>query len=377
MSRHPLTFSLWVLVSSLSLISWTAAFEDKEAPGGLAIGDAAVDFDLPGVDGKSHRLSDFAKSELLFIVFTCNHCPTAQAYEGRLRKLVADYKSRGVAFVAISPNDPEAIRLDELGYTDLGDSLEEMKIRAKDADFDFPYLYDGEKQAVSRAYGAKATPHVFLFDRERKLRYNGRIDDDESGKAIKRHDARKALDSLLAGEPVDEPLTRSFGCSVKWSEKREDNRRFLEKLAKEEVGLSAIDAASAKALRENQGDRVRLINVWATWCGPCVAELPDFVSLHRMYRHRKVEVVTISLDRREKEEEVFTFLKKVQASTTNHIYGAEDRDALAEALAKDWSGALPFTLLIAPGGKVLFQKEGQVDPLELRRRIVAEIGRTY
>jgi peroxiredoxin len=373
-STHPSIVAAALLLLAAPGPAWA---EEKGPPKGLEIGAAAPDFDLPGVDGKSHRLADFAGAELLLIVFTCNHCPTAQAYEARLIKLAAEYKDRGVAFVAISPNDPEAVRLDELGYTDLGDSLEEMKIRAKDAGFDFPYLYDGEKQLVSRAYGAKATPQVFLFDRDRKLRYSGRIDDNESGKAIKRHDAREALEALLAGKPVAEPTTRSFGCSVKWSDKREDNKRFLEKLAKEPVSIARIDAAAAKALRENKTDKVRLINVWATWCGPCVAEFPELVTAHRMYRHRKVEVITISFDSLEKEADVLSSLKKHQASTLNHLYGAENRDALADALSKTWSGSLPFTILIAPGGKVLFEKEGQIDALELRRKIVGEIGRTY
>ena len=112
----------------------------------LAIGSPAPDFQLPGVDGKVHRLKDYAKAKVLAIVFTCNHCPTAQLYENRIKKLADDYRSKGVALVAISPNDPEAVRLNELGYTDVSDNLEEMKIRAAHRKFNFPYLYDGETQ---------------------------------------------------------------------------------------------------------------------------------------------------------------------------------------------------------------------------------------
>jgi thiol-disulfide isomerase/thioredoxin len=109
----------------------------------LAIGDAAPDFNLPGVDGKDYSLASFADARLLMIVFTCNHCPTAQAYEERIAKLHEDYRGKGMALVAISPNDPLAVRLDELGYTEFGDSFEEMKLRAKAQKFEFPYLYDG------------------------------------------------------------------------------------------------------------------------------------------------------------------------------------------------------------------------------------------
>ena len=147
-----------------------------ETPKTLEIGQSAPDFNLPGVDGKNHKLTDFAKADILVIIFTCNHCPTAQAYEERIKRLAAAYKDKGVALIAISPNDPKAVRLDELGYSDTSDSLEDMKIRAKEKGFKFPYLYDGDNQKVSRAYGPVSTPHVFIFDKGRKLRFVGRID---------------------------------------------------------------------------------------------------------------------------------------------------------------------------------------------------------
>ena len=115
----------------------------------LEIGHPAPDFELPGVDGKTYRLDDFKAAKILVVIFTCNHCPTAQAYEDRIIKLHNDYKDRGVALVAISPNDPKAVRLDELGYSDLGDSPDEMKIRAKDKGFTFPYLFDGRTQNLN------------------------------------------------------------------------------------------------------------------------------------------------------------------------------------------------------------------------------------
>ena len=161
-----------------AICTWAAFSQALAEPAGfksLAIGDAAPDFKLPGVDDKEYTLKSFADARVLLIVFTCNHCPTAQAYESRIARLHADYQDKGVALVAISPNDPPAVRLDELGYSDLGDSFEDMKLRAKERKFAFPYLYDGEKQEAALAYGVVATPQVFLFDQNRKLRYVGRI----------------------------------------------------------------------------------------------------------------------------------------------------------------------------------------------------------
>jgi len=242
----------------------------------LAIGARAPGFALPGVDGKVHKLSDYDQAKVLVIVFTCNHCPTAQAYEGRIKKLAADFKDKGMALVAISPNDPEAVRLDELGYTDVGDSLEDMKIRAKAAQFNFPYLYDGLDQKVSKAYGPVTTPHVFVFDSERKLRFAGRVDNNERdpNKATS-HDTRSAIEAVLAGKPVAVETTRTMGCSIKWSDKRDSVKQAFETWAKEPVGIEEIDLEGVKKLVKNDTDKLRLINIWSTACGPASSSFPS------------------------------------------------------------------------------------------------------
>src|SRR5437763_9780175 len=163
MIRHALPSALLFIALSLIFFSFYKVHNEHQT---LGIGSKAPDFHLPATDGKTYSLASFEKSKILVVVFTCNHCPTAQAYEERIIQLVKDYSSKGVAFVAIMPNDPRAIRLDELGYTDMGDSFEEMKKRAKQKHFNFPYLYDGKTQSTAMAYGPVATPHVFIFDRE-------------------------------------------------------------------------------------------------------------------------------------------------------------------------------------------------------------------
>ena len=342
----------------------------------LAIGDAAPDFKLPGVDDKEYTLKNFAEARVLLVVFTCNHCPTAQAYESRIAKLHADYRDQGVALVAISPNDPQAVRLDELGYTDLGDSFEDMKLRAKERNFAFPYLYDGDKQQAALAYGVVATPQVFLFDQNRKLRYVGRIDDSDV-KTVSSHDTRNALDAVLAGKPVPVEKTRVFGCSTKWSDKREDARKSLAKWDEEKVEISSIDEAGVAKLAKNETDKLLLISVWATWCGPCVAELPDLTTINRMYRGRNFQMVTLSIDEPEAKEAALKVLREKHVASANHISAVASRDKLAESLDKDWGGPIPYTLLVAPGGKIVYRKSGPIDPLALRRAIVDVLGRTY
>jgi peroxiredoxin len=346
-------------------------------PEPLPIGAAAPDVSLPGVDDKTHALADYAEANVLVVVFTCNHCPTAQAYEARIKQLVDDYQDRGVAVVAISPNDAEAVRLDELGYADLGDSLEDMKTRARDHEFNFPYLYDGESQSVALAYGPVTTPHVFVFDADRRLRYRGRIDDHENPAKVKTHDTRNAIDALLAGKPVPVETTRTIGCSIKWSDKRESAREALARWDRETAELKVIDEQGLRDLVANPTDKLRLINVWSTTCGPCVIEFPELVAMHRMYRQRDFELVTITTDPPERRDAALKFLNAQHASTTNYIFAEDDPYKLAEALSVDWQGALPYTMLVKPGGEIVYQHMGPIDPLEVRRAIVDVMSRYY
>jgi thiol-disulfide isomerase/thioredoxin len=251
-----------------------------------------------------------------------------------------------------------------------------MKIRAEEAGFEFPYLYDGETQAVTKAYGAKATPHTFLFDRERKLRYTGRIDDGEVG-PISKHDLRDAIEAVLSGGEVPTKTTRVFGCSVKWAAKRESAARALEKWRQEPVELKSIDLAGIESLVANKTENYRLINLWATWCGPCVVELPQLVDVNRMYRRRHFELITISMDEPDAGEGALKVLKKVYASTKNFHSSVTDTDQFAEAFDAKWPGPLPYTILVAPGGEIVYRKEGEIDFGELRREIVNRLGRTY
>ncbi len=365
-----------VLSLFATLVLAGGAMADPPGLKTLSIGAPAPDFHLPGVDGKNYSLADFSDAKVLAVIFTCNHCPTAQAYEDRIARLHADYRSKGVAVIAISPNDPKAVRLDELGYTDLDDSFEDMKIRAKDHHFAYPYLYDGETQATSRAYGVLATPHVFVFDAGRKLRYVGRFDDAEV-KTPKSHNTINAVEALLAGRPVAVEKTRVFGCSTKWADKRDTAVKSLQKWDAEPVSIEPIEIEAVAKLARNESEKLLVVNLWATWCGPCVTELPELVTINRMYRRRPFQMVTISMDEPAKRDQALKVLRENHVATTNYLLHSTDRDRFAEALDREWPGPLPYTVVIAPGGKVVYRKSGPIDPLELKRAIVGQIGRTY
>ncbi len=340
----------------------------------LALGGAAPEFSLTGVDGRSYSLKDFSEAKILVVVFTCNHCPTAQYYEERIKQITTDYKSKGVAVVAIMPNDPKSVRLDELGWTDLSDSFDEMKIRARDRQYNFPYLYDGDTETVARAYGPVATPHAFVFDAARKLRYVGAIDDSERIAQVTKHYLRDALDALLAGQEPPVTRTKVIGCSLKWAGKAEGVKAYMEKLAAEPVSLAPADEDALKALRKNDSGKFRLVTFWATWCAPCVAEFSEFVTINRMYRHRDFEVVSVAGNRPDEEKKVLAFLREKQASFKNLIFASNDRDKLINAFDPNWQGEVPYTLLLAPGGEVIYRETDRIDPLAVKRAIVKALN---
>jgi thiol-disulfide isomerase/thioredoxin len=360
------------------LAACTSFTIDERKP--LAIGAYAPDFKLKGVDDKTYTLASFKDAKVLAVVFMCNHCPTSQAYEDRMIKLTTDYAGKGVSVVAINPNNPAALRLDELGYSDVGDSFEEMKVRAKDRHFNFPYLYDGETEIASKQYGPIATPHIFIFDKDRKLRYEGRIDDMENpARKPVNDDARNAIDALLAGKEVPVATTKVFGCSIKWIEKKDWIQKAEVQWAKEHVSLQTIDEKGIAELLKNKSNKLRLINVWATWCVPCVQEFPELVTINHMYRDRGFELVTISSDETKLKDKALSFLQKKQASGPNYLYTGDSKYKMIEAIDPKWQGALPYTVLVEPGGKIAYAKEGAIDPDTLKKVIFNDpmIGRIY
>jgi len=353
---------------------------EKQTVETLQVGERAPDFRLPGTDGKFYSLDDFEHADVLTIIFSCNHCPTAQAYEERIKQVVIDYKDESFELIAISPNSPLGVLYEELGYSDLGDSYEDGIKRHKEAAYNFTYLYDGDDHAASLKYGPVATPHAFVFDKDRKLVYVGRIDDKEKPGTGHAEDLRLAIDATLKGAAVENPETKTFGCSTKWAWKASWAADQEKAWAEKPVDLKDLNKDGVRALIANKdSENLRLVNVWATWCAPCRIEYPDFVVLHRMYGARDFEFVSLSTDAAEKRDKALDFLTESHSALPNYIYPADDKYAMIEAIDPEWNGALPYTMLVEPGGQVVWKHQGEVDFNELKRVIVNHemIGRYY
>jgi thiol-disulfide isomerase/thioredoxin len=353
----------------------------QEVPKVLAIGSDLPSFSLPGIDGKTYTQDTFKDAKALCVIFTCNHCPDSVAAAGRTEQIYQDYKGKGVALVAVNGNNPGSLTPDELGYSPYNDSFAEMTPFAKDYGWTFPYLYDGEKQEFVSACGGQSTPHVFLFDAARKLRYTGRMDDAgrNSGAVDK---------SYLADTEVKEKVTRSFGCSTKWLFKKSNVAADQQAWEKREVTVADLDEETSNKLRANSSKNIRLINFWSTTCGPCVKEFPDLIETGRRFQTRPLEFISISVDPVAARPAVSKFLSSRHAASpdptakslsenglasNNFHWTGGNPDTMATAIDSEWSGALPHTVLVAPGGKILWRHTGELDITELRKQILKVI----
>jgi thiol-disulfide isomerase/thioredoxin len=359
----------WCLPIAVLLIAGCSSGTDRSLP----IGSSAPDFSLPGIDGKVHTLGEYAASRVLAVVFTCNHCPAAQRYEDRLKKIDEDYRSKGVTLVAINADNPDAIPLSELTYSDGGDSLADMKARASYRQLQYPYLYDGDTQALSAKFGVDTLPQIFVFDQQRKLKYEGRIDDNVNESQVRARDARNAIDAMLAGSAVPVERTAVLGCKRAALSSPSRRQEELAKVEAEPVSLKMAGPDELKKLRGNPTGKLLLVNFWATWCGPCVTEFPELQTTYRMYRNRGFDFVSVSSNDPEEKPQVMEFLQKYHSSGTNFQFATPDTFDLQAAFDPAMPAAVPFTVLIAPNGDVLFQQLGELDFLKLRRAILANL----
>jgi thiol-disulfide isomerase/thioredoxin len=190
-------------------------------------------------------------------------------------------------------------------------------------------------------------------------------------------DTRNAINALLEGKPVPVERTKTFGCSIKWASKAEWRVKLDTDWKNKPVEVTEADINGVKEILANNTKKYRLVNVWATWCGPCVIEFPEFITLQRMYGARNFEFVSISTDGIKKKEKVLEFLKDKNAATKNYLYSAENKYPFIEAVDKNWSGALPYTMLIAPGGEIVYSTQGVVDLMKLKKEIMQKIGRFF
>ncbi len=335
----------------------------------IAVGSTAPTFSLMGTDGVLHTSAEWKNSSVLVVAFLCDHCTESQLYEARLDRLAQNYSGKGVAVVAIQSSNPKAFSEKDLAWSDVGENLADMKERAAFRKFHFPYLYDGDTGGTALAFGASVAPSIFILDKDRKVRYSGRIDDDPGEGPRTVHNAAVAIDALLAGSPIKEPSTTAIGCPLRLGAETSIGAAP----PSEPVSVALATTTALSSLRHNPTRKLLLVNFYATWCGPCVTEFPDLMATNRMYRVRPFSFTTVSSNVPAEETQVLKFLEKMNASTNNLLYGSDDIYAMQDAFDPELGAAVPVTVLLSPNGDVLFHEQGEIDLMEIRRAILANL----
>lgn len=287
---------LFKIILSALLISLVVPAEGTN----LKVGETAPGFTLPGVDGRFHSLDSLAGKKGTVIVFTCNHCPFAKAYQGRIKDISRDYKDKGINLIAINPNDAKEYPTDNYAH---------MIKRAKTESYNFPYLRDRtQKTAVN--YGALVTPHIFLLDAQKRLYYNGPIDDSwkDPDKAENMY-LRDAIDNMMAGKKLAKDKIRTMGCSIKWLEARgkdvtpyqvADNAESIKPLKKGDTApdalISDMDGQAKWLSGEIKGKKTALIFFRGGWCPYCTKHLKDLRTVHNDLTELGFKIVAITPD---------------------------------------------------------------------------------
>jgi thiol-disulfide isomerase/thioredoxin len=363
-----------------------------------AIGSPAPDFELQDLSGQPHALKSY-RGKLTVITFLSARCPISNAYKDRVKAVAEDYAKQGVAFLGINASADEP--------------LDEVRAHAEQNQFNFTILKD-EGNVVADAYAAERTPKVYVIDAGGVLRYQGRIDNSHNPRLVKHNDLRAALDELLAGKPVSVASTQAMGCILKRTQdlaqsktakppvtkpvatKPAASKPAVTKsaaakpttsaagkpaVAKSTVSKPATNAAAGpkvpllkpeafgELIKQSQG-KVLVINFWATWCGPCVAEFPELVKLDLAYRDKGVRMVGITADDLEDlKPKVIPFLKEQKAEYENFLQDTDDPQQMVDVVMKDWPGVLPATFVYDKTGKLIWHRFGIID----REALTAEI----
>jgi peroxiredoxin len=357
----------------------------------LVTGKPVPDFTLKDLDDKPHSLKDY-RGQIAVVVFLSTECPFSNAYLERLSAIASDYSKKNVTIIGVNSNPAE--------------SPAQIREHARQNKLDFTILKD-EGSRTADAYGATRTPEVFVVDGSGALRYRGRIDNAKEIARVQRNDLREALDEMIAGKPVSVAETKSFGCPIKMVRKNNaasDNEQsgveeavfiqanyspgFANSFVPQQKPVrkptaakkSATPAAAPKVALLKPEDfnkfkaaangKVLVINFWVTWCGPCVAEFPEFVALDKKYRAKGVKIVGISADEvTDIKRKVVPFIRRQKVRFDIVVQDTDDPQQMIDAVYKEWAGELPATFIYDKQGNLVYKHLGIID----REELVAEI----
>jgi len=339
-------------------------------PEALGSSEKLPDFSLPGIDGKFYTNADFGRSETLAVVFLSNHCRISQLFQDQLLKIRERFSPKQMGIVAISPNFEEAILPDELAYSDLGDSLEEMKKRAYRKKYSFPYLYDGKEQHLTKKLGVKITPTVFLYDRKRNLVYEGKIGNHETPNRMETSDLFQNIVENLSGAAGKIKRTKVFGTSIKFQDDLPIAEKVRARNARETVKLTQADERKLSFYLTHKTYKPKLFYVWQAEDKECRDNLVKISSVYKIFRKRGLRVFTVCISNMDNFEKALDHLKQSQMSSINFMVSGHEIGPLIKVAPKELQQITPFFRLIGSDGKMLIGGRGEISSDRLRIEII-------
>jgi peroxiredoxin len=339
-----------LLLIGLALTISLQAQSDKNAITAVAIGKTAPDFTLKDLNGQTHSLKSF-RGRITVVAFISTQCPISNNYNERMRTIAQDYNKENVAFVGINSNFTE--------------SRAEIKSHAGKNKLAFPILKD-EGNKVADAFGALRTPEIFVIDPEGAIRYHGRIDNSRDLRRVNRQDLREALNEMLAGKSPSVSEGKAFGCLIKRVQNKK-NVRAAEKQTKNfEPKIGRIKPVDYNKFKDSVKGKVLIVNFWATYCGPCVVEFPEFVMIDQKYREKGVKMVAISADEiADVKPKVIPFIKEQNARFDVLVQETDDPQEMIDVVDKNWQGVLPATFVYDKQGNKILTRYGIIDREQL------------
>jgi peroxiredoxin len=310
------------------------------------IGKPAPDFTLTDLEGRSHSLKDY-RGKIVVLGFISTKCPISNDYNARMRAIAEDYGKQNAVFLGINSNFNEPVA--------------EIKAHAAKNNLTFTILKDQGNQ-VADAYGAQRTPEIFVIDNEGLLRYHGRIDNSREVRRVNRQDLRAALNELIEGKAVSVTEGKAFGCPIKRSQDAKKIKAGSTGAKSIEPKIAMLKPADFNKYKDAAKGKVLVVNFWATWCGPCIAEFPELVAIDAKYRDKGVQLAGISVDEvADIKGKVIPFIKEQKAAFDILVQDSDDPEEIINLIDKNWQGTLPTTFVFDKQGAIAYTRYGILD----------------
>ena len=337
----------------------------------FAFGNDLPPISLKNIDNNIYTTKNLTGFDYVCIILYSNHCRISQKFEYAIKKITTEFKRNNSKVVVISPNNEDAIIPDELAYSDLGDSFEDMKIRYSESNFNFPYLYDGKNQTVSSYLKTTTTPHAFLFNKQRKLIYNGRIGDYKDPKNLEKSDLYKSFENALSGNE-EYKKTKVYGTSIKTGKNVGLAERVKRRYSEEKVTLRKIDKKTLEFFLEYGTKNPTVFYLWTPIDEGCRENLLALSETFKIFRKRGFKLYTICLEG--SKNDALICLENAQLSSANFIMHGSEITALTEFIPSNSTKISPLMIFFSKNKILKFSHIGKLNNQQLKKNLINEFN---